>query len=519
MTRVVVIANIYAPYRVPTLRELGRWVDLRILFSAATEPNREWAVPDRMPFRSEVIAGRVVGRGRPEPLYVSLKLFRLLRALNPDVVIVGGYSMPAIYAALYCCVRGTPLILWSEGTPASEAALSAHQNVARSVLTRAASGAVAASTDASERFAELGVAVDRIFVAPYALDVAERPYRHFDETAPVRLLFVAQLIPRKGLSRLLRALALPSLSELHLTVAGSGPDRDDLETMARSLDLGERVRFLGFVAQEDLSAPLCKTRPVRLPDARGHIRNGDPGSDGCRASGDRVQSCGIDPGLRPRGREWVDLRASTRLDRGGVGASAATASRMARRRATQSRGGEDRKSGSFRTPATRRCEPSVGGITGLRVWRRGPSPMTATSCQGARLARRLLGGRKANDIPRQPPGAATPPGLMEACDREAMEVRPLLIIAPTPPPVHGVSMMTDHIRTALLELNLLAGHVDTRDPRPHHTIGRLDFRNVWLAFYHAWALHSSLRRKRSADVYIPISQSTLGYLRDALLIA
>ena len=145
--------------------------------------------------------------------------------------------------------------------------------------------------------------------------------------------------------------------------------------------------------------------------------------------------------------------------------------------------------------------------------------MTATSCQGARLARRLLGGRNANDMPPHPAVAATPPGLVDACDREPMEVRPLLIIAPTPPPVHGVSMMTDHIRTALLELNLLAGHVDTRDPRPHHTIGRFDFRNVWLAFYHAWALHSSLRRKHNADVYIPISQSTLGYLRDALLIA
>lgn len=254
LTRVVVIANIYAPYRVPTLRELGRSVDLRILFSAATEPNRDWAVPDRMPFRSEVIGGRVVGRGRSEPLYVSLKLFRRLRALNPDVVIVGGYSMPAVYAAFYCRLRGRPLILWSEGTPASESALGGHQNVARSVLTRAASGAVAASTDARDRFAELGVPMDRIFVAPYALDVGERPYRHFDKTAPVQLLFVAQLIPRKGLSRLLRALALPSLSELHLTVAGSGPDRDALETMARSLNLGERVRFLGFVAQENLSA-------------------------------------------------------------------------------------------------------------------------------------------------------------------------------------------------------------------------------------------------------------------------
>ena len=204
-----------------------------------------------------------------------------------------------------------------------------------------------------------------IFVAPCALDVAERPYRHFDETAPVRLLFVAQLIPRKGLSRLLRALALPSLSELHLTVAGSGPDRDDLETMARSLDLGERVRFLGFVAQEDLSALYARHDLFVFPtleDTFGMVTleamaAGLPVIASSRAGSTRDF-------VREGENGWICEPAPDSI--------AAALERALRQRAAWPAVGQRNREavktaspGSFRTPATRRCEPSVGGITVL----------------------------------------------------------------------------------------------------------------------------------------------------------
>ena len=77
--------------------------------------------------------------------------------------------------------------------------------------------------------------------------------------------------------------------------------------------------------------------------------------------------------------------------------------------------------------------------------------------------------------------------------------------------------MTGELLAALGSLGLLVAHLDTRDPRPHETVAKLDVRNVWLAVKHAWELERLLRRWRDAAVYIPISQSTLGYLRDAVL--
>ncbi len=94
----------------------------------------------------------------------------------------------------------------------------------------------------------------------------------------------------------------------------------------------------------------------------------------------------------------------------------------------------------------------------------------------------------------------------------------LVVVGPTPPPFHGVAVMTVHLLDALARLDALAGHVNTRDPRPVETIGRLDAQNVWLGITHTWRLWRALKRERGAGVHISISQGTWGLVRDALLV-
>lgn len=77
-------------------------------------------------------------------------------------------------------------------------------------------------------------------------------YRREDTCAgaPVRLLFVGSLIPRKGLPVLLEALAplVGDGRDLVLDLVGDGPDRRALEAEIRRRGLEDRVRFHGFVA-------------------------------------------------------------------------------------------------------------------------------------------------------------------------------------------------------------------------------------------------------------------------------
>lgn len=95
----------------------------------------------------------------------------------------------------------------------------------------------------------------------------------------------------------------------------------------------------------------------------------------------------------------------------------------------------------------------------------------------------------------------------------------LVVVGPTPPPFHGVAVMTVQLLRALEQLDALAGHVDTRDPRPVATIGRLDLQNIWLGMRHAWELWRVLDRESDAGVHMSISQGTWGLARDAVLAA
>jgi glycosyltransferase involved in cell wall biosynthesis len=83
------------------------------------------------------------------------------------------------------------------------------------------------------------------------------------EPAPnAPILYCGRLSPEKGLGDLLRAMrCLPYLS---LQIAGEGPQRAELEALARELDL-TNVVFLGQASREELDGLISKSRFTVLP--------------------------------------------------------------------------------------------------------------------------------------------------------------------------------------------------------------------------------------------------------------
>lgn len=90
----------------------------------------------------------------------------------------------------------------------------------------------------------------------------------------------------------------------------------------------------------------------------------------------------------------------------------------------------------------------------------------------------------------------------------------ILIIGPTPPPFHGVSIMTQYLIESYLRDTFKICFLDISDRRKLSNLGQLDFRNISLAFYHFFKFIKIFLINNPKVIYIPFSQSFWGYIRD-----
>lgn len=113
------------------------------------------------------------------------------------------------------------------------------------------------SQDLVDRCIEVGVPAARCSLVPNALDAGEFYRRRRTEEAkrdgsipPGRLVVgaVGRLSPEKGFQLLIEAAGrlIGEGQDMELWIVGEGEERSALESKVVSLDLGERVRFLGF---------------------------------------------------------------------------------------------------------------------------------------------------------------------------------------------------------------------------------------------------------------------------------
>jgi glycosyltransferase involved in cell wall biosynthesis len=81
------------------------------------------------------------------------------------------------------------------------------------------------------------------------------------------LMFVGALVARKGVANLIDAFdkLTRDFPKVRLIVVGDGPMRAELESRARSLHLGERVRFLGRISHGKVPSVLAAADIVVLP--------------------------------------------------------------------------------------------------------------------------------------------------------------------------------------------------------------------------------------------------------------
>lgn len=110
------------------------------------------------------------------------------------------------------------------------------------------------------------VRMDRISVVYNGVPATAFEPRSVPEDGRFRLLFVGNLLERKGVADLLRAFASPELKgrDVELTMAGGGPV-DTYRAMAEGLGISDRVRFTGWVSQEQARRLMVNADALILP--------------------------------------------------------------------------------------------------------------------------------------------------------------------------------------------------------------------------------------------------------------
>jgi glycosyltransferase involved in cell wall biosynthesis len=128
-------------------------------------------------------------------------------------------------------------------------------------LVRRASLVVGQSTNTIDnlaRFYSCTTPVERIplGIPAHAVPSPARARFRIDASASV-LITVCRLVRRKGLEQLLQLLQRLEDLDCVLIVVGTGPQKQELEELAARLGVAERIRFLGWVSEDDKFAALA----------------------------------------------------------------------------------------------------------------------------------------------------------------------------------------------------------------------------------------------------------------------
>jgi phosphatidylinositol alpha-1,6-mannosyltransferase len=215
---------------------------------------------------------RIRRRFRPLP---NWKYSQWPKAL-PQLLHAAGRVLTGHYDCLHCgdlfpqalngvvlrAIFKLPLLIFCHGDEISQTDQRRYQPRVRDFIYRHADAIIAANQFACDGLTRIGIPAERIHKLtpgvnfehfqprPRRADLIER----YGLEGKKVLLTVARLVPRKGHKIVLQALpkVLGEVPDLKYLIAGEGPEKERLQTLARELDIQDAVIFAGDVAHDQI---------------------------------------------------------------------------------------------------------------------------------------------------------------------------------------------------------------------------------------------------------------------------
>lgn len=270
-TRVAIITNIPAPYRVDLFQYLCdqcteyKW---HFVFASKTEDNRIWSsgvsnLPNVCFLKSKTIK-------RKEALddkYIHLpgNISDVLNVIKPQAVICWEYNPIALKTLFWTKTHNCKFIHLTDGTLFSERNISFLQKVSRKIIIKNADSFIASSTKAKEKLLYWGAEQTKISIALLSVNI--KPYLQLKrKTISGRILYVGSMVERKGLDLLFRALVnIKTPFDLHIVGNGAAEDKERLMNLAKELNIFKSIDWCGFKEGKQLFQEYQEAQLFVLP--------------------------------------------------------------------------------------------------------------------------------------------------------------------------------------------------------------------------------------------------------------
>ncbi|HKM02184.1 MAG TPA: glycosyltransferase family 4 protein [Sedimentibacter sp.] len=254
--KVAIIMNIPAPYRVSFFEYLRKQYtdyDFYNIYASETEDNRKWEVKvnDNTFFlKSKTIKFRQ--RGDYKYIHIPINIISVLKKIKPDVIVASEYSPTILQAYLFAKIHKIKFVSWTDGTLYSERHINLAQKISRKLIISGANSYIASSTKSFEAQLAYGAKRDKMHKSLLTVDINKYLAKK-DNYGTGNLLFVGQLIERKGLDILINSLTKIKNVNYHLYIVGAGPEEHKLKEQVRLANLEEHISFEGFKESNELN--------------------------------------------------------------------------------------------------------------------------------------------------------------------------------------------------------------------------------------------------------------------------
>jgi len=239
--KVVLVTNIYAPYRAPVWNELAEMVDsLDIILLSKTESNRIWETESE----NKKYAMHILNcRGGyldwlDSGLYFGGDIRKLLSDISPTNMIVAGYTtIPFIEAILWARRKKIPLVQWYESHALSSRFTIWPMTMFRRFMLHKADSWAVAGLMTQSYLKSMGIPLDKMSITPNTVNVNDitKNCNYLEakkRTGPARVLYIGRYVDLKRVNLLINAFKIQNSSDANLRLVGYGPMEATLKKLA-----------------------------------------------------------------------------------------------------------------------------------------------------------------------------------------------------------------------------------------------------------------------------------------------